>query len=185
VHGRCLLVSMGGIMMCVVRADTRSYAMLMLSADKEHFKVGQQIPDEDPMLKSLQRVPGISSRLPPWRQPLLGRPALLSGRRGGGCPCVHPLGRVLTLFQMSFCGAIEMAGIVTLRTSLIKGGIEKFAMKQPIFMVSSTPSRLLVSKHKQSRSRHLWIPSTRRNSYSRGSASTSVSTFFFQSSSPI
>lgn len=37
---------------------------------------------------------------------------------------------------MSFCGAIEMAGIVTFSTSIIKGGVEKFALKQPIFLVS-------------------------------------------------
>ncbi|KAF8071516.1 Acetamidase Formamidase [Lyophyllum atratum] len=38
--------------------------------------------------------------------------------------------------EMSFCGAIEMAGIVTFSTSIIKGGIEKFALKQPIFLPS-------------------------------------------------
>ncbi|EJD49831.1 Acetamidase/Formamidase [Auricularia subglabra TFB-10046 SS5] len=38
--------------------------------------------------------------------------------------------------ELSFCGAIEMAGIVTFNTSVIKGGIEKFAMKQPIFLPS-------------------------------------------------
>jgi len=35
--------------------------------------------------------------------------------------------------ELSFCGAIEMAGIVTFKTSIIKGGVEKFALKQPIF----------------------------------------------------
>ncbi|TFK34559.1 Acetamidase/Formamidase [Crucibulum laeve] len=38
--------------------------------------------------------------------------------------------------EMSFCGAIEMAGIITFSTSIIKGGIEKFALKQPIFLPS-------------------------------------------------
>lgn len=38
--------------------------------------------------------------------------------------------------EISFCGAIEMAGIITFSTSIIKGGIEKFAMKQPIFLPS-------------------------------------------------
>ncbi|EJD06687.1 Acetamidase/Formamidase [Fomitiporia mediterranea MF3/22] len=38
--------------------------------------------------------------------------------------------------DMSFCGAIEMAGIITLKTSIIKGGVEKFALKQPIFLPS-------------------------------------------------
>jgi len=38
--------------------------------------------------------------------------------------------------ELSFCGAIEMAGIVTFKTSIIKGGIEKFALKQPIFLPS-------------------------------------------------
>ncbi|TFK18770.1 Acetamidase/Formamidase [Coprinopsis marcescibilis] len=38
--------------------------------------------------------------------------------------------------DMSFCGAIEMAGIITFRTSIIKDGVEKFALKQPIFLPS-------------------------------------------------
>jgi len=38
--------------------------------------------------------------------------------------------------EMSFCGAIEMAGIITFKTSIIKNGIEKFALKQPIFLPS-------------------------------------------------
>ncbi|KAJ7035288.1 Acetamidase Formamidase [Mycena alexandri] len=38
--------------------------------------------------------------------------------------------------DLSFCGAIEMAGIITFSTSIIKGGIEKFALKQPIFLPS-------------------------------------------------
>lgn len=28
-----------------------------------------------------------------------------------------------------------MAGIITFKTSIIKGGVEKFALKQPIFLV--------------------------------------------------
>jgi formamidase len=35
---------------------------------------------------------------------------------------------------MSFCGAIEMAGVVTLQVSVIKGGVDKFAMTMPIFL---------------------------------------------------
>ncbi|KDQ59007.1 hypothetical protein JAAARDRAFT_33734 [Jaapia argillacea MUCL 33604] len=38
--------------------------------------------------------------------------------------------------ELSFCGAIEMAGIITFSTSIIKGGVEKFAMKQPMFLPS-------------------------------------------------
>ncbi|KIK63572.1 hypothetical protein GYMLUDRAFT_259300 [Collybiopsis luxurians FD-317 M1] len=38
--------------------------------------------------------------------------------------------------ELSFCGAIEMAGIITMSTSIIKGGVEKFALKQPIFLPS-------------------------------------------------
>ncbi|PPQ76384.1 hypothetical protein CVT24_007938, partial [Panaeolus cyanescens] len=38
--------------------------------------------------------------------------------------------------EMSFCGAIEMAGIITFSCSVIKGGVEKFALKQPIFLPS-------------------------------------------------
>lgn len=36
------------------------------------------------------------------------------------------------------------AGIITFSTSIIKGGIEKFALKQPIFLVSSENLFLLV-----------------------------------------
>ncbi|KAG9308045.1 Acetamidase Formamidase [Chiua virens] len=38
--------------------------------------------------------------------------------------------------DLSFCGAIEMAGIIKFKTSVIKGGVEKFALKQPIFLPS-------------------------------------------------
>ncbi|GAA5934849.1 hypothetical protein JCM3775_001655 [Rhodotorula graminis] len=38
--------------------------------------------------------------------------------------------------EQSFCGAIEQAGKVTLKCSVVKGGIEKFALKQPIFLPS-------------------------------------------------
>ncbi|KAK0214124.1 Acetamidase Formamidase [Armillaria fumosa] len=38
--------------------------------------------------------------------------------------------------RLAFCGAIEMAGIITFSTNIIKGGVEKFALKQPIFMPS-------------------------------------------------
>ncbi|UZJ54463.1 hypothetical protein CBS101457_003783 [Exobasidium rhododendri] len=38
--------------------------------------------------------------------------------------------------ELSFCGAIEMAGITTLKVDVIKGGMEKFAMTMPIFLPS-------------------------------------------------
>lgn len=38
--------------------------------------------------------------------------------------------------ELSFCGAIEMAGVVTLKCSIIKGGVEKLSLNQPIFLVS-------------------------------------------------
>ncbi|MCO5566628.1 hypothetical protein L7F22_020305 [Adiantum nelumboides] len=38
--------------------------------------------------------------------------------------------------ELSFCGAIEMAGITTLKVDLIKNGVEKFAMTMPIFLPS-------------------------------------------------
>ncbi|EIW57927.1 Acetamidase/Formamidase [Trametes versicolor FP-101664 SS1] len=38
--------------------------------------------------------------------------------------------------EISFCGAIEMAGIITFSCSIIKGGVEKFSMKQPMFLPS-------------------------------------------------
>jgi len=34
------------------------------------------------------------------------------------------------------------AGIITLSTSIIKGGVEKFALKQPIFLVSITSHQI-------------------------------------------
>ncbi|KAH0579494.1 hypothetical protein H2248_002352 [Termitomyces sp. 'cryptogamus'] len=36
--------------------------------------------------------------------------------------------------EMTFCGAIEMAGVVTLITSINHGGIEKFGLMNPIFL---------------------------------------------------
>ncbi|VDB88408.1 unnamed protein product [Peniophora sp. CBMAI 1063] len=38
--------------------------------------------------------------------------------------------------EMSFCGAIEMAGIIQFKTSIIKNGVEKFGLRQPIFLPS-------------------------------------------------
>jgi formamidase len=38
--------------------------------------------------------------------------------------------------EITFCGAIEMAGWVHLRVNLIKGGMEKYAIKNPIFKPS-------------------------------------------------
>lgn len=36
--------------------------------------------------------------------------------------------------EISFCGAIEMAGVITFKFSLMKGGIEDLKMKSPIFI---------------------------------------------------
>lgn len=38
--------------------------------------------------------------------------------------------------EITFCGAIEMAGWIHLRVDLIKGGMEKYAIKNPIFKPS-------------------------------------------------
>ncbi|GAA6014151.1 hypothetical protein JCM10207_006114 [Rhodosporidiobolus poonsookiae] len=38
--------------------------------------------------------------------------------------------------ELSFCGAIEMAGVVTLKCTVLKGGVDKLALKQPIFLPS-------------------------------------------------
>jgi len=35
----------------------------------------------------------------------------------------------------------QQAGIITMKASIIKGGVEKFALKQPIFLVS--PSAMI------------------------------------------
>jgi formamidase len=43
--------------------------------------------------------------------------------------------------EITFCGAIEMAGWIHMRVSLIKGGMDKYAIKNPIFKPSSiTPN---------------------------------------------
>ncbi len=38
--------------------------------------------------------------------------------------------------EITFCGAIEMAGWIHIRVNLIKGGMEKYAIKNPIFKPS-------------------------------------------------
>jgi formamidase len=38
--------------------------------------------------------------------------------------------------EITFCGAIEMAGYLDLRVGIIKGGMAKYAVKNPIFMPS-------------------------------------------------
>ncbi|RLV87871.1 hypothetical protein JA9_002702 [Meyerozyma sp. JA9] len=50
--------------------------------------------------------------------------------------------------EISFCGAIEMAGVVTLSASLIKGGVEKLKLKSPMYVPGEVanhygPSRYL------------------------------------------
>lgn len=50
--------------------------------------------------------------------------------------------------EISFCGAIEMAGVVTLSFSIIKDGIKKLSLKSPLFMPGDVqnqygPSRYL------------------------------------------
>ncbi|KAG0136062.1 Acetamidase/Formamidase [Tuber indicum] len=50
--------------------------------------------------------------------------------------------------EISFCGAIEMAGIITLKFELMKGGIQELDMKSPIFIPGPVephfgPGRLL------------------------------------------
>ena len=36
--------------------------------------------------------------------------------------------------EISFCGAIEMAGCITIKFSVMKGGMEQLAMKSPIYI---------------------------------------------------
>ncbi len=38
--------------------------------------------------------------------------------------------------EITFCGAIEMAGYLDLRVSLIKGGVAKYGIVNPIFQCS-------------------------------------------------
>ena len=79
--------------------------------------------------------------------------------------------------------APRQAGIITFSTSVIKGGVDKFALKQPIFLVrprvpastrsSSTTHR--PSMLARARSRPRSTRCTRRSSCSRASAWTTVS----------
>jgi hypothetical protein len=39
------------------------------------------------------------------------------------------------------------AGIITFSTSIIKGGVEKFALKQPIFLVSIVSHLMSTRRH--------------------------------------
>jgi formamidase len=43
--------------------------------------------------------------------------------------------------EITFCGAIEMAGWIELRVSLIKGGMKKYAITNPIFKPSPLEPR--------------------------------------------
>lgn len=43
--------------------------------------------------------------------------------------------------EISFCGAIEMAGYLDLRVSLIKGGVAKYGIKNPVFKPSPLSPR--------------------------------------------
>jgi formamidase len=36
--------------------------------------------------------------------------------------------------EISFCGAIEMAGVITLKFTVMKGGVEQLGMKSPIYI---------------------------------------------------
>ena len=36
--------------------------------------------------------------------------------------------------EISFCGAIEMAGIITVKLSLLKNGMEELCAKSPIYI---------------------------------------------------
>ena len=36
--------------------------------------------------------------------------------------------------EISFCGAIEMAGVITLKLSVMKGGVGELEMKSPLFL---------------------------------------------------
>jgi len=43
--------------------------------------------------------------------------------------------------EITFCGAIEMAGWIDLRVELIKGGVEKYALTNPLFNISPVEPR--------------------------------------------
>ena len=36
--------------------------------------------------------------------------------------------------EISFCGAIEMSGIITLKTSIIPGGMDLYGIKNPLYL---------------------------------------------------
>lgn len=79
--------------------------------------------------------------------------------------------------ELSFCGAIEMAGIITMRCSVIKGGVSKLCLNQPIFLVSLAHLRLRRFENSRlhpPRSPRPSIRSTPASSPSKVSASTST-----------
>ncbi|KAK6462272.1 formamidase [Scheffersomyces coipomensis] len=49
--------------------------------------------------------------------------------------------------EISFCGAIEMAGVITLKFSIIPNGIEKLALKSPIFIPGDVPNNYGPSRY--------------------------------------
>lgn len=49
--------------------------------------------------------------------------------------------------EISFCGAIEMAGVITIQTSLIKGGVEKLGLKSPVFIPGDVPNQYGPSRY--------------------------------------
>ena len=69
---------------------------------------------------SVARLEDLLPRLRARRRPLDGRPALFS--QGDG--------------EITFCGAIEMAGWLHLKVDVIKDGMSKYGIKSPIFKPS-------------------------------------------------
>lgn len=90
-------------------------------------QIDQELVQGVPLL-----LPGLHER----RQPLCGRPALLSGRWRDVLLRCHRDGMYYFPDKWHSLTYSGQAGIITLSCSIIKRGVEKFALKQPIFLPS-------------------------------------------------
>ncbi|CAH2355019.1 hypothetical protein CLIB1423_20S02212 [[Candida] railenensis] len=49
--------------------------------------------------------------------------------------------------EISFCGAVEMPGVITIKTSIIKDGVSKLSLKSPMFIAGDVPNQYGPSRY--------------------------------------
>jgi acetamidase/formamidase len=82
--------------------------------------------------------------------------------------------------EISFCGAIEMAGVITINFKLLKNGIADLGLKSPIYLPGSveahfSPSRYIYVSILIAKSIRKWNRMLRQDMYSsRGFQSMSM-----------